>query len=99
MPVNGKGEQQVLNGPPDGFQGYFALTGEGIYFFSRENAAWSIDFVNFSSLQHVIRVHAITAGREPTPVTGLSLSPNGHLLIYSSMAEASSNITLVENFR
>jgi Tol biopolymer transport system component/DNA-binding winged helix-turn-helix (wHTH) protein len=98
-PAGGKGEQQILKSPPDGFQGYFALTGQGIYFFDQEKAAWSIDFVSFSSLGHITRIHAITVGHEPTPVSGLSISPDGRWLVYSSMAEASSNITLVENFR
>ena len=97
-PVGAKAEEQVLMGPPDGFQGDFALTRQGIYFFDRENSAWSIDFLGFSSPGHITHVHAIGAGREPTPVSGLSISADGRWLIYSSMAEASSNITLVENF-
>jgi Tol biopolymer transport system component/DNA-binding winged helix-turn-helix (wHTH) protein len=98
IPVGGKDEKQILKGPPDGFQGYFAVTGQGIYFFDRENAAWSIDFAAFSSLDRPTRLHAIAAGREPAPVSGMSISPDGHTLIYSSMAEASSNIMLVGNF-
>lgn len=96
--LSGGGEQQVLSAPPDGFQGYFALTSQGIYFFNRESGTWSINFVNFSSPGRITRVRAISASREPTPVSGLSISPDGHWLMYSSMAEASSNITLVENF-
>lgn len=97
--VTGKGEQKVLDAPPDGFQGFFALSAQGIYYFAKENGAWSIDFVTFSSPEHPTRLRSIPADREPTPITGLSISADGRWLIYSSMTEANSNITLVENFR
>jgi hypothetical protein len=37
--------------------------------------------------------------RQPTLFSGLSVSPDQRWLIYADMAEANSNISLVENFQ
>ena len=34
IPAQGGAEQQILEGPPNGFQDYWSLTKDGIYFFN-----------------------------------------------------------------
>jgi len=97
IPVNGGAEEQVLRRPPDGFQGYWTLTKDGIYYLSSSGSQSSIEFASYASPGRSVRVHVLD--HQPTLLSGLSISPDGHWLIYADMAEAGSNISLVENFR
>ncbi len=97
IPVAGGTEQQVLKSPRDGFQGYWALTKDGIYYLDSNGSQSSIDFASYAQPDRQVRVHVLD--HEPTLLSGLSVSPDGRWLIYADMAEAGSNITLVENFR
>lgn len=94
IPASGGPEQQVLQGPSNGFQGYWGLTQQGIYFLDTSNPPGAILFADFSSLNRSSLVHKLAA--EPTPLAGLSISPDGRWLAYATTEEASSNITLVE---
>ncbi|MGB6134529.1 MAG: DPP IV N-terminal domain-containing protein [Acidobacteriaceae bacterium] len=94
--VGGGPEEQVLKSPPDGFQGYWTLTKDGIYYLNSSGAQSSIDFVSYAAPSHSVQVHVLD--HEPTLLSGLSISPDGRWLIYADMAEAGSNISLVENF-
>lgn len=97
IPVEGGAEQQVLTNPRDGFQGYWALTKDGIYYLNSSGTRSSIDFAGYAAPDRDVRLHLLD--NEPTLLSGLSVSPDGRWLIYADMAEAGSNITLVENFR
>jgi Tol biopolymer transport system component len=101
IPVTGGNEQQVLNSPRDGFQGYWTLTKDGIYYLDsgkgQSGGLSSIDFASYATPDRSVRLHVLD--HEPTLLSGLSISPNGRWLIYADMAEAGSNISLVENFR
>jgi Tol biopolymer transport system component/DNA-binding winged helix-turn-helix (wHTH) protein len=97
VPAAGGAEQQVLTSPRDGFQGYWALTKEGVYYLDSNGTQPSIDFASYAQPDRQVRVHVLD--HEPTLLSGLSVSPDGRWLIYADMAEAGSNITLVENFR
>jgi Tol biopolymer transport system component/DNA-binding winged helix-turn-helix (wHTH) protein len=97
IPVAGGTEQQVLKSPRDGFQGYWTLTKDGIYYLNSSGAQSSIDFASYAAPERSVRVHVLD--HEPTLLSGLSISPDGRWLIYADMAEAGSNISLVENFR
>jgi Tol biopolymer transport system component/DNA-binding winged helix-turn-helix (wHTH) protein len=97
IPVGGGSEQQVLTSPPDGFQGYWTLTKDGIYYLDSSRAQPAIEFAPFATPGRSVRVHVLD--HEPTLLSGLSVSPDGRWLIYADMAEAGSNIALVENFR
>lgn len=97
IPMAGGGEQRVLASPRDGFQGYWTLTKTGIYYLNSNDPHGSIDFASYASPNHDVKVHFLE--NEPTLLSGLSVSPDGRWLIYADMAEAGSNITLVENFR
>jgi Tol biopolymer transport system component len=97
IPVSGGAEGQVLKSPSNGFQGYWALTRDGIYYLDTKDHPGAIRFAAFSSLDRSSLVHDLAA--DPTPWAGLSVSPDGQWLAYATMAEASSNITLIENLR
>lgn len=97
VPLDGKDEQRVLKSPPNGFQGYWGLTKDGIYYLDTEGMVSAIDYVSFAAPDQVRHIHVLD--RQPTLLSGLSVSPDGRWLIYAAMAEASSNITLVENFQ
>jgi Tol biopolymer transport system component len=94
--ANGGDEQQVLAQPPSRFPDYWALTMDGIYFLNESGDKKEIDFASYADPQHVQPVH--TLSHDPTVFSGLSVSPDGHWLIYADMSEANSNISLVENF-
>lgn len=97
IPAAGGTEEQVLHDPPNGFQGYWSLTPQGIYYLDAANPPGEIRFAAFSSLDRSSLVHKLVA--EPTPLAGLSVSPDGRWLAYATTAEASSNITLIESLR
>lgn len=42
IPVGGGNETRVLTQPPDGFWGYWAVTGYGIYFLDANQPVWRI---------------------------------------------------------
>ncbi len=95
VPVAGGVEQQVLHSPANGFQGYWTLTGAGIFYLDTTNRPGEIRFTSFSALDRSVLVHRLVA--MPTPLAGLSVSPDGRWLVYATTAEASSNITLIES--
>lgn len=94
VPVKGGSEEKVLNDPPNDYQGYWALTQQGIFYLDTTNSPGEIRLADFSSLQHSSLIHKLAA--QPTPWAGLSVARDGKWLAYATMAEASSNITLVE---
>jgi len=95
IPAAGGTEEQVLHGPSNGFQGYWTLTSQGIYYLDAADSPGEIKFTAFSSLGNSTIVHKLAA--DPTPLAGLSVSPDGRWLAYATTAEASSNITLIES--
>jgi Tol biopolymer transport system component/DNA-binding winged helix-turn-helix (wHTH) protein len=97
IPAQGGSEEQILKDPPNGFQAYWGLTKNGIYFLDTASDQKSIAFVSYSALNRTI--HVKTLDHAPTFFSGLSVSPDGHWLVYAEMAEANSNINLVENFQ
>jgi Tol biopolymer transport system component len=92
VPANGGEEQQVLQSV--GWQS-FAVVPDGIYFVPGETSdTRSIQFFSF-------RTGAVTvvAPIEGTPNQGLSVSPDGHYILYSQTDQQSSELMLLENFR
>jgi Tol biopolymer transport system component len=92
VPANGGEEQQVLQSV--GWQS-FAVVPDGIYFVPGETSdTRSIQFFSF-------RTGAVTvvAPIEGTPNQGLSVSPDGHYILYSQTHQQSSELMLLENFR
>jgi hypothetical protein len=90
--ADGSGAVRVVNGPI-AWVG-FAVTHEGIYYFSR-GPREVLQFYNFATRKS----RALLTLDKP-PNIGLSVSPDGLWLIYSQMdREAGSNLMLVDNFR
>jgi Tol biopolymer transport system component len=90
--TDGSGAVHVVNGPIADVG--FALTHNGIYYYSR-GPHEVLQFFNFATGKS----RALLTADKP-PNMGLSVSPDGHWLIYSQMdREAGSNLMLVDNFR
>jgi hypothetical protein len=83
---------RVVNGPIADVG--FAITDKGIYYYSR-GPHEILQFFSFATG----KPRALLTPDKP-PNMGLSVSPDGHWLIYSQMErEAASNLMLVDNFR
>jgi Tol biopolymer transport system component/DNA-binding winged helix-turn-helix (wHTH) protein len=96
IPAQGGMEQLILKYPPNGFQAYWALTSKGIYFLGNEANRKSISFVAYDQFDKITQVAMLD--HAPTYFSGLSISPDEQWMIFADMAEANSNINLVENF-
>jgi len=97
IPAPGGQEQKVLDDPPNGYQGYWTLTRAGIFYLHRAQTGSFIEFVGFSDSRKPTQV--VRLALQPTPLAGVSVSPDGRWLVSAQMPEAGSNISLVENFR
>ncbi len=90
--TDGSGAVRVVNGPI-AYVG-FALTPKGIYYYSR-GPHEVLQFFDFATGKS----RTLLTPEKP-PNIGLSVSPDGHWLLYSQMdREAGSNLMLVDNFR
>jgi Tol biopolymer transport system component len=93
IPVDGGEETQVL--PSVTFLN-FAIAKEGIYFIPRGDASgrYSIHFFSFSALKSwpVLQLTGQVS-------SGLSVSPDGRILLYGQREEPTSDLMLVHNFR
>ena len=105
-PTTGGEEVQLVDAPPQGFWGYWALVSTGIYFldFKRINVSLLnvvptaiIKFFGFAS-RSVSRVGVIHNLRT-TPYAGITVSPDLRWLLYTQLDRPTSNIMLVEHFR
>ncbi len=101
MPVAGGEEVLVVDNPPPGFWGYWALTPDGIYYLRAElrpeRMLAVVEFLSFASgkSREITRPEKGPYLGAP----GLAVSPDGKYLLYLQVAEQSSDIMLVENFR
>jgi Tol biopolymer transport system component len=91
IPAGGGEETKVLDSvrPFD-----FAVVEDGIYFASPTDRGRSIRFLNLAS-GAVTEIAAV----EGVPFNGLSVSPDGRFILYSSGELVGSDLMLVENFR
>lgn len=88
-------EERVLPQPPDGYWGYWAVTAHGIYFLDATQPAWRIQLYNPDTRRIST---AATLERRPPPFSGISVDRNGSELLVTDEVNASSHITLVQNF-
>ena len=93
MPVDGGEERQVL---PSVVGRAFSLVNEGIYFIPKPGVdrKSSIQFLSFATGK--VKTVATMSGET---YEGLSVSPDGHSLLFSQIDQTSSDLMLVENFR
>ena len=95
MPTGGGAEARVLPQPPDGYWGYWAVTARGIYFLDSTQPKWRIQLYE-PETQRISTVAVLD--RRPPPFSGISVDPRGEELLITDEVNASSHITLVENF-
>jgi Tol biopolymer transport system component len=93
VPRDGGEENQVLQSVN---QRAFAVVTEGIYFVPRPDSAgrYSIQFFNFETK----KIRSIATIEVPISEY-LSVSPDGHWILYSQIDQSGSDLILVENFR
>jgi Tol biopolymer transport system component/DNA-binding winged helix-turn-helix (wHTH) protein len=102
VPVVGGDESKILlNEPPQQYWGYFAPGRDGLYFIgeagSPGNPKPGFKFYNFATKKISIICDMDKNPYQGAP--GLSVSPDGHFLLYVQLDEAGSNLMLAENFR
>ena len=92
-PVSGGEESQVL---PFVHRRAFCFVNDGIYFIPElsPDQKSSIQFLSFATAK--VKTVAPMSG---FPNEGLSVSPDGHSLLYTQVDESDSDLMLVENFR
>jgi eukaryotic-like serine/threonine-protein kinase len=92
MPVEGGEETQVIDrviALRD-----FAVTELGIYFLTRSNSQFSIQFFSFAAA----KTETIAKVERPT-LGALTVSPDGKTILYAQLDQFGSDLMLVENFR
>ena len=96
MPLSGGPEQRVFDGPPVGYQDYWTISGNSLYALAERNEHFAIERVDPESgagrTIHVLR-------QSPTPLAGMSATPDGKRLIFAELTRASSGLTLVDHFQ
>jgi hypothetical protein len=99
VPVEGRGETFVVDGPTPNFWGYWALLPEGICFATWEgqNAPALVHYFDFAS-KLTTRVGHLDA---PAIVfsPGFAMTPDGKSILYVKMKPTTSDIMLIKNFR
>ena len=88
-------ETRILPQPPDGYWGYWAVTARGIYFLDSSQPRWRIQLYE-PETQRTSTVAVLD--RRPPPFSGISVDPRGEELLITDEVNASSHITLVQNF-
>jgi hypothetical protein len=92
MPVEDGEEIQILD-RVIALRG-FAVTDIGIYFLTKSNAEFSIQFFSFATKK------TETIAKVERPGLGsLTASPDGKTILYSQFDQLGSDLMLVENFR
>lgn len=94
-PSNGGEESIVLQQPAVGYWGYWALSGNDLYYLESSGTKSYINTANLSP-RVKRRVHLLE--HMPPPFAGITISPDQNWLLYTDLAESGSRITLVENF-
>jgi Tol biopolymer transport system component/DNA-binding winged helix-turn-helix (wHTH) protein len=88
-------EERILPQPADGYWGYWAVTTRGIYFLNSTQPVWKIQLWD-PKTQRISTV--VTLDRQPPPFSGISVARDGDELLITDKVNASSHITLVQNF-
>jgi Tol biopolymer transport system component len=96
MPLSGGTETKVFEGPPVGYQNYWTLSNNSLFSLTERNGHFEIERIDpetgMGRSIHVLR-------QDPTPLAGMSVSPDGKQLIFAELARASSGLTLVDHFQ
>jgi Tol biopolymer transport system component/DNA-binding winged helix-turn-helix (wHTH) protein len=96
VPLSGGPEQKVFDGPPVGYQNYWTVSGNSLYSLAQRNGHYAIERVDpETGTGRTIQV----LKQDPTPLAGMSVSPDGKRLIFAELTRASSGLTLVDHFQ
>jgi len=98
VPVDGGEEKKIVDGPPPTAWGYFAVTEKGIYYGDVPNHTnLGVYFFDFKTEKSSLALALDHFGSEGAP--GMSISPDGRYLLYTTLAQPTVNVMLVDNFR
>jgi Tol biopolymer transport system component/DNA-binding winged helix-turn-helix (wHTH) protein len=96
VPLSGGSEEKVLDSPPAGFWGYWAVSVNGIYYVEEPAPRARIRFRNFRTRRDsVVKVMSNAAW---IGSLGMSLSPNGSAMVFVQLDQFTSDLMLVEDF-
>lgn len=95
IPAGGGPEVRIAPQPPDGYWGYWAVTRRGVYFLDGAQPEWRIQLYDPATK----RISTVaTLERHPPPFSGISVNNKDDELLITDEFNASSHITLVQNF-
>jgi hypothetical protein len=96
VPLSGGTEEKVLDFPPSGFWGYWAVGANGIYYVDEPAPKARIRFRDFRTRRDsgvTVMSHAAWIGS-----SGMSLSPDGRAIMFAQLDEFTSDLMLAEDF-
>ena len=96
VPLSGGSEEKVLDSPPPGFWGYWAVSANGIYYVDEPAPRARIRFRNFRTRRDSVVKVMSNAAWIGSP--GMSLSPDGSAIVFVQLDQFSSDLMLVEDF-
>jgi Tol biopolymer transport system component len=89
-------EQIVLNQPFVGYWGYWCVASNAIYYLNTTAKPLEIRRLDLSTARNT---HVVTLVHLPPVYAGLAVSSDGRTMLISDMRDATSHISLVENFQ
>lgn len=92
--VAGGREHRIFDGPPLGYPDYWTLCRDGVYALSIVGQQFALSRID-PQTGHARVLDTL----KYSPTVGLSISPDGKKMVYSGLINASSHLTLVEDFR
>ena len=98
VPVSGGEEVTILEEPPQGYWGYFAVAANGLYYTGDTgNHKPGLKLYDFATK----KISVVTAlDKEPYyGAPGLAVSPDGRSVLYVQLDEGRDSLMLAENFR
>ena len=96
VPLSGGREEKVLDSPPPGFWGYWAISASGIYYVDEPAPRARIRFRDFRTHRDSLVKVMSNPARIGSP--GMSLSPNGSAMVFVQLDQFNSDLMLVEDF-
>jgi len=96
VPLSGGSEEKVLDSPPPGFWGYWAVSANGIYYVDEPAPRARIRFLNLRTRRDSVVKVMSNAAR--IGVLGMSLSQNGSAMLFVQLDQFTSDLMLVEDF-
>jgi Tol biopolymer transport system component len=96
VPLSGGSEEQVLDSPPPGFWGYWAVGANGIYYIDEAAPRARIRFHDFRT--HRDSVVKVMSNAAWIGSAGMSLNHDGSAMVFVQLDQFTSDLMLVEDF-